>query len=86
MRTILSVGLKNEVKTHLTIWRFLSKCWNLLVALITIKTNCMKLRQKFIWHRSEIVTRILIFEIRISETNHHTKAKQYEFQSIQKIS
>jgi len=45
-----------------------------------------KSRQKFIWHRSEIVTRILIFELRISETNHHTKAKQYEFQSIQKIS
>ena len=46
MRTILSVDLKNEVKTHLTIWRFLSKTWNLLVALITIKTNCMKLKIK----------------------------------------
>ena len=36
MRTILSIGLKNELKTHLSIWRFLSKTWNLLVALITI--------------------------------------------------
>ena len=89
MRTILSISLKNELKTHVSIWRFLSKIWNLLVALITtIKTNCMKLKtQAFdVQKEKEIVTRILIFELRILETNHHsTKAKQYE-SSIQKIS
>jgi hypothetical protein len=79
MRTILSIGLKNEMKTQLTVWRFLSKIWNLLVALITIKTNCMKLKTKRLEYSKQKIyltsvgncQRTLIFELRILETNHH---------------
>ena len=53
MRTILCISLKNELKTHVLIWRFLSKIWNLLVALITIKTNCMKLKTKRLLYSRE---------------------------------